>query len=107
MRTAIALGMLTAWVCALHLYPQLQSLQLCKLNQHRFWYSAGTVTALQACCYGEAPGYWRTLAAGRRQWALYDDTCVLADLLSLHLQVQIAICMTSQRETLSSSPILW
>ncbi len=47
------------------------------------------------------PGCWRMLAAGRRQWALYDDTCVLADLLSLHLQVQIAICMTSQRESLS------
>ena len=42
---------------------------------------------VQACKYGEAPGYWRINPPGRRQWALYDDACELADLLSLHLQV--------------------
>ena len=41
----------------------------------------------QACKYGEAPGYWRINPPARRQWALYDDACELADLLSLHLQV--------------------
>ena len=43
----------------------------------------------QACKYGEAPGYWRTIPPGRRQWVLYDDACELADLLSLHLQVKL------------------
>jgi hypothetical protein len=45
----------------------------------------------QACKYGEAPGYWRVIPPGRRQWALYDDACELADLLSLHLQVKLSV----------------
>lgn len=47
----------------------------------------GSTLPVQACNFGEAPGYWRVGPHGRRQWALYDDTCALADLLSSHLQV--------------------
>jgi hypothetical protein len=53
----------------------------------------------QACRYGEAPGYWRIKSPGRRQWALYDDACELADLLLLHLQV-----WTRMRRETSAAP---
>lgn len=39
------------------------------------------------CDFGAAPGYWRLLPGGQRQWALFDDVCLIQDLLSAHLQV--------------------
>lgn len=48
-------------------------------------------TAAQVCDFGAAPGYWRLLPGGQRQWALFDDVCLIQDLLSAHLQVALII----------------
>eukprot|EP00208_Stichococcus_sp_RCC1054_P003523 CAMPEP_0206148892 /NCGR_PEP_ID=MMETSP1473-20131121/37494_1 /ASSEMBLY_ACC=CAM_ASM_001109 /TAXON_ID=1461547 /ORGANISM="Stichococcus sp, Strain RCC1054" /LENGTH=999 /DNA_ID=CAMNT_0053546325 /DNA_START=14 /DNA_END=3011 /DNA_ORIENTATION=- len=40
----------------------------------------------KACDFGLAPGYWRVLKSGQRQWTLFDDVCSLQDLLPAYLQ---------------------